>query len=79
MIEAQTNDVENIITIGEIDTFILLETITRQFEVKKRLLDLREAELDAAITVHKILGLEHQLNPSPIIREIHTDTLGGVQ
>ena len=79
MIEAQTNDVENIIALGEVDMFILLETVTRQFEAKQQLLRLEVAELDAAITMHKILGPDYQLNPSPINREIQKDTLGGVQ
>jgi outer membrane protein TolC len=80
MLQEQTRDIEKIVELGEVDTFILLETVTRQHEAKRRLLELQVAELDAAITVHRILGPEYQLNPSPINREITTkDTLGGVQ
>ena len=79
MIEAQTSDVENIIALGEVDTFILLETITRQFDAKQQLLRLQVTELHAAITVHNILGPDYQLHPSPMNREIQKDTLGGVQ
>jgi outer membrane protein TolC len=80
MLQEQTRDIEKIVELGEVDTFILLETVTRQHEAKRRLLELQVAELDAAITVQRILGPEYQLNPSPINREITTkDTLGGVQ
>jgi outer membrane protein, heavy metal efflux system len=80
MLEEQTRDINAIVELGEVDTFMLLETITRQFEAKQRLLNLQVAELDAAITVHRILGPDYQLNPSPINREMaQEDTLGGVQ
>jgi outer membrane protein, heavy metal efflux system len=80
MLEEQTRDINAIVALGEVDTFILLETITRQFEAKQRLLDLQVAELDASITVHRILGPDYQLNPTPINRELtQEDTLGGVQ
>ena len=80
MLQEQTRDIEKIVELGEVDTFILLETVTRQHEAKRRLLELQVAELDAAITVQRILGPEYQLNPSSINREITTkDTLGGVQ
>ena len=79
MLESQASDVEKIVSLGEVDTFILLETVTRQFEAKQRLLELSKAELHASITVQRILGPDYQLNPSPINREIQNDTLGGVQ
>ena len=79
MLTAQTIDIERIVALGEVDTFILLETVTRQFEAKQQLLKLNVDQLHAAITLHRILGPVYQLNPSPVNREIHTDTLGGVQ
>ena len=80
MLEEQTKDINAIVTLGEVDTFILLETVTRQFSAKQKLLDLQVAQLDAAIQVQNILGPSYQLNPSPINRELTTDiTLGGVQ
>jgi len=79
MLAAQTSDIEKIVALGEVDTFILLETVTRQFEAKQQLLKLNVDQLHAAITLHRILGPVYQLDPSPINREIHTDTLGGVQ
>ena len=56
MLAQQTKDIEKIVELGEVDTFILLETVTRQYEAKRRLLELQVAELDAAISVHRILG-----------------------
>jgi outer membrane protein TolC len=80
MLEQQIVDITKIIDLGEFDTFILIETITRQYDAKRQLLDLRVEELSAALTVHRILGPEYQLNPIPINREItKEDTLGGVQ
>jgi cobalt-zinc-cadmium efflux system outer membrane protein len=75
MLAEQTSDVRKIAALGEVDTFILLETVTRQFDAKQQLLELTLAELDAAITIYKILGPEFQLNPTPANREIQIDTL----
>lgn len=80
LLEQQEKDVKACVDLGEVDTFILLETITRQLDAKHRLLELQVAELDAKITVQKILGPDYQLNPSPFNRELsQEDTLGGVQ
>jgi len=80
MLEEQTKDIVQIVELGEVDTFILLETVTRQHDAKNRLLRLQADEMIAAIRVHQILGPEYQLHPSPVNRELTTeDTLGGVQ
>ena len=80
MLSEQESDLERIVRLGEFDTFILLESITRQFQAKQQLLDLQVAQLHAAIQVHTILGPEYQLNPTPFNRELQpTATLGGVQ
>ena len=80
LLEQQTRDINAIVELGEVDTFILLETITRQHDAKHRLLELQVAELDAKIKVLNIIGPEYQMNPTPINRELsQEDTLGGVQ
>ena len=80
MLEEQTKDIVQIVELGEVDTFILLETVTRQHDAKNRLLRLQADEMIAAIHVHQILGPEYQLHPSPVNRELTIeDTLGGVQ
>ena len=55
MIE-QSGEVERIAEIGEVDTLLLLETITRLHEIKLRLLDARLAELEAGIAISQLLG-----------------------
>jgi outer membrane protein TolC len=80
MLEDQTRDIEKIVELGEVDTFILLETVTRQFDAKQQLIALQLAELDAVINVIRIYGPDSQMNPSPVHKEISTErTLGGVQ
>ena len=80
MLEEQIREINATVELGEVDTFILIETVTRQHETKSRLLELQVEELDAKIIVHKILWPEYQLNPTPINKEITSkDTLGGVQ
>ena len=76
----QSRDIDNIMQLGEVDTFILLETVTRQYEAKQHLVDLQLEELKAQIRRNQILGPQYQIEPSPLHREItSTDTLGGVQ
>ena len=80
MLAEQMRDMNNIAALGEVDMFVLIETMTRQFEANTQLLNLELQKRNAAIAVHTILGPEYQRNPSPLIREISTnDTLGGVQ
>ena len=56
-----------------ISTLVAIKNVDN--ESKQRLLG-----LNAAITMHRILGPEYQLNPSPVNREITSkDTLGDVQ
>ena len=62
----QTNDIERIAALGELDMFILLETITRTLDAKQSLIQLQVAELDAAITVRRILGPDARKDPSPV-------------
>jgi hypothetical protein len=40
--------------------------VTRRFEAKSRLLDLRLAELRAAIEITRLLGPEEAVSPAPI-------------
>ncbi len=80
MLEDQTRDINAIVELGEVNTFILLETVTRQFDAKQKLIELQFAELDAAINVLRIYGPDSQLNPSPVHQEISPEnTVGGVK
>ena len=61
----QNSDIQRIAELGELDIYILLETLTRTLDTKQRLIDLRVSELDAAITVHRILGPGTRQFPLP--------------
>lgn len=65
LLTAQTEDIKKIAELGELDMFVLLETVTRTLDAKQRLIELRSSELDAAITVRQILGPNSDENPSP--------------
>ncbi len=66
MVSEQGDEIERIAALGEVDTFLLLETVTRLFDTKSRLLELRLAELDASITIALLLGPDEPATPEPI-------------
>ncbi len=66
MLEDQAADLAQIVRLGQVDTLLLLEAVERQFEARSRLIDLRLAELSAAITMKEILGPEQALDPAPV-------------
>ena len=59
MLDAQRDDLTRIARLGELDMFVLLETISRIRTAKERLITLRLAELKSAVVVQEIFG------PSP--------------
>ncbi len=58
MLDEQDAEIERIATLGEVDTLLLLDALTRGFQARSRLLDLRLAEVDAAIEITELLGPE---------------------
>lgn len=66
MLDEQSSDVERLADLGDVDTLILLETVTRMFDAKSRLLDLRLAEIDAAIEITRLLGPDQKDSPAPV-------------
>lgn len=66
MLDEQSAEVERLAELGEVNTLILLETVTRRFEAKNRLLELRLAELRAAIETTRLLGPEEPVSPAPV-------------
>ncbi len=66
MLTEQAEEVEQIAELGEVNALLLLETVTRQFGAKAQLLDLRLAELGAAISIAQLLGPDAALAPAPI-------------
>ncbi len=66
MLDEQAGELDRLADLGEVDTIILLETVTRRFDAKSRLLDLRLMELDSAIGINRLLGPDEQEAPAPI-------------
>ena len=62
LLAAQAQDIQRIAALGELDIFVLLETVNRTLRTKQELIRLQTEELDAAITVVQILGPDHQFN-----------------
>jgi outer membrane protein TolC len=66
LLQAQSRDIDRIAELGELDVFVLLQTMARSLETKQQLIDLRVDEIDAATTVRRILGPDTRPDPSPI-------------
>jgi regulator of RNase E activity RraA len=80
LLKEQSEDIENIMNLGEVDMFMLLETVTRQHEAKKNLVTLQVAQLDARITRNNILGPAYTIDTVKNDSDSTTEnTLGGVQ
>ena len=74
MLDEQASEVEQLIDLGEVNTLLLLETVTRRFEAKSRLLDLRLAETDAAIEITRLLGPDEPEMPAAVEPATDDDT-----
>ena len=79
LLDEQASDIDRIAELGELDVFVLLQTVTRTLAAKQKLIDLRVDEIDAATTVRRMLGPSTHQNPTPI--EDHTGAIvaGGTQ
>ena len=66
LLDEQTKDIQTIAELGEVDTFVLLETTTKHYEAKMQLLELYLSSLQAANRVQRLLGPHVQLQPSPV-------------
>lgn len=65
MLDEQAKEVEQLVELGEVDTLLLLETVSRRYEAKKLILDLQRASLDAAIELTRLLGPGKPDSPVP--------------
>ncbi|MAT80712.1 MAG: hypothetical protein CMJ29_03580 [Phycisphaerae bacterium] len=74
LLSAQNEDLRKIAELGELDMFVLLETVNRTVQTKQRLIDLRVEELDATIMVHEILGPAIPMDPAPTMNRHNTNT-----
>jgi len=66
MLEEQFSEIQRIAELGEVDSFLLLETVGRRFDAKSRLLSLRVAEVHAAARIAELLGPETPRSPAPV-------------
>ena len=66
MLDEQSAEVEQLIDLGEVNTLLLLETVTRRFDAKRQLLDLRLAEISAAVEIARLLGPDQAESPVPV-------------
>ncbi len=67
MLDQQISEIERLAGLGQVDTLLLLETVTRRYEAKSTLLDLRQRELQAAIEIRRLLGPREDALPTPPI------------
>lgn len=79
MLDAQAKDIDRIAELGELDVFVLLQTITRTLETKEKLIALRVDEIEAATTLRRILGPDAFQNPTPIKDHTGDVVAGGSQ
>lgn len=63
LIQAQYDDTRRLAQLGEVNTLVLLETLTRRHDAAVRLIDARLEESLAAISVREIAGPDLQSTP----------------
>jgi outer membrane protein TolC len=69
LLDGQASDIARIAELGELDLFVLLETVTRTLDAKRRLIQLHVDELDAATIIRQILGPDSIRHPVPVDEE----------
>lgn len=67
MFDKQSSEIDQLADLGEVDTFVLLETVTQTYTAKSRLLDLRAAQIAAATEIERLLGPREAPSPSPVV------------
>ena len=74
MLDEQAAEIDRLAELGEVNTLILLETVTRRFEAKNQILDLQLAALRTRIEVARLLGPQHATEPAPVSDNNDTET-----
>lgn len=64
MLDEQSREVERLAELGEVDTLLLLETVTRGFQARSLLLDVRAAEIAATNEITRLLGPDSAPDPT---------------
>lgn len=66
LLQEQLDETEDVARLGEVNSLVLLETLSMQTEAKARLLDLRLAEAAASLRVTELLGPDSEAKPAPV-------------
>ena len=64
LLSKQSNSIEALAELGDVDMFLLLETVRRQFSAQSRLIALEQAESEAAAGLSLLLGPPNQSSPT---------------
>jgi len=64
LLNEQSNNIEELAGLGDVDTFLLLETVGRQFGAQSRLIALEQAESKAAASLALLLGPPNPPSPT---------------
>ena len=64
LLSEQSNNIEELAELGDVDTFLLLETVGRQFSAQSRLISLAQAESEATASLRMLLGPPNHLSPT---------------
>ena len=74
LLVTQAEEIVRVAELGQVDSLLLLETFTRQFEAKTRLLQLHVTDSHARASMIELLGPAEIRSPSPIGPDILTNT-----
>lgn len=66
MLDEQAKEIDRLAELGEVNTLILLETVTRRFEAKSQILDLHLDILRGEIGLVQLLGPDEVLVPASV-------------
>lgn len=66
LLDEQLSDVERLMDLGQVDSLLLLESLTKRLDAKSKLLDLRLSEVRASIEVESLLGPTNPSQPAPV-------------
>lgn len=61
----QSQNIEELASLGDVDAFLLLETVGRQLDAQSRLVSLEQAEGDALVQLTVLLGPDIRTTPLP--------------
>lgn len=73
LLDEQLEEVEELMDLGQVDTLLLLESLTSRLNAKSRLLDLRLQESLVSIEIDHLLGPVERQTPAPVEAPQATD------